>query len=131
MRLSRPYKREDLRPVGVLGARGLVVDRRDRRLQLIRADRAPRQRRGDERDAFGDGFAIPERAILLVERDQLAVRSGPRRAAGIGQQHQRQQSGDLAVVRQQAVDGARQPDRLVRQIGCAAGRARCCSRSPR
>ena len=41
MRLSRPYKREDLRPVGVLGARRFVVERGDRRLQLIRRRRRP------------------------------------------------------------------------------------------
>ena len=39
--------------------------------------------------------------VLLVERNQLTVRSGARRATCIGEQHQREQPGDLGVVRQQ------------------------------
>ena len=62
--------------------------------------------------------------VLLVERDQLARRPGPRRAPRVGQQHQRQQPRDLAVVRQERVDGARQADRLARQVGAAAARSR-------
>ena len=56
------------------------------------------------------------RSILFRERDQLAVRPGARRAPGIGQQHQRQQSGDLAVVREEVVHRPGEPDRLVREI---------------
>ena len=70
----------------------------DRRLQLVRADRSLRQRAADERDALGDQCAIPERAILLVERDELAV-GRCARPARVGEQHQREQPGHLRVVR--------------------------------
>ena len=93
--LEQAIQRQDLRPVGILGARRFVVDGRDRGLQLIRADRTLGERVADERDALRDGIPVPQRSILFRERDQLAVRPGPRRAPGIGQQHQRQQSGDL------------------------------------
>jgi hypothetical protein len=57
---------------------------------LILADRSARQGSADERNAFGDRVLIPQRSILLVERDQLAERSGARRAARVGQQHERE-----------------------------------------
>ena len=64
----------------------------------------------------------PKRPILLRQRNQLAVRPGARRPPGIGQQHQRQQARHLAVVRQQVVHRAGQPDRLVRQsLRCRSG----------
>ena len=61
-------------------------------------------------------FLIPQSSILFRERDQLAVRSGSCRAARIGQQHERQQSRHLAIVREQIVNGSRQPDRLTGQL---------------
>ena len=72
------------------------------------ADRALRDSVArDERDALGDRRSVPQRAVLLVERDQLAVRPGARRAARVGEQHQREQPGDLAVVGQQRGAAAR------------------------
>ena len=65
------------------------------------------ERRRDERDAFRDRALIPQRSILLRERDQLAVRPGPRGAPRIGEQHQREQPGDLAHLRQQRCARAR------------------------
>jgi hypothetical protein len=66
---------------------------------------------------FGDQPLVPQRAILLVQRDQLAAGSGAGRAAGIGEEHEREQSGDLAILREESVHHARQPDRLGGQIG--------------
>ena len=63
-------------------ARRLVVHRGDRRLQLVGPDGAARQRVGDQRDALGDLGAVPEAAVLLGERDQLAVGAGARAAGG-------------------------------------------------
>ena len=57
--LEQPVERQDLRPVGVADVGGFVMDRGDRGLQLIGADRAARQRRRQERDSFLDGRAIP------------------------------------------------------------------------
>ena len=67
---------------------------------------------GDERDALRrSSAAFHSVAVLLGERDQRAVGLVVRAAApGVGEQHQRQQAGDLAVVGQQRVHGPRQPD---------------------
>ena len=62
---------------------------------------ASRQRVGDERDALLDRLLVPPRPVLLGERDQRAVGPGARRAARVGEQHEREQPGDLAVVGQQ------------------------------
>ena len=108
-------EREDLRPVGVLGASRLGVDGGDRRLQLVRADGAGRQRGGDERQPLGDLVRVPERAVLLLERHEPG-RPEARRTAGVGQEHQRQQARDLVVVGQQPAQHPRQPDRLAREL---------------
>ena len=68
-------------------------------------------------DALADDVPIPAPAVLLGERDQSAVGRGAGRTSGIGQQHERQQPRDLAVVGQQAVEVAAKPDRLGRQVG--------------
>ena len=74
----------DLRPVGRLGARGLVVDRGDRRLELVRAGRTELQRLADQRDALVDGRAVPAAAVLLGERHERAVGRGARRPPRVG-----------------------------------------------
>ena len=63
---------EDLRPVGRRIRRRLVVHGRDRGLHLIRTDRPGAQGALDQGDALGDLAGIPERAVLLGERDELA-----------------------------------------------------------
>ncbi len=115
-RLEQPVEGEDLRPVGRVGGRRLVVDGRDRGLQLVRADRVARERLGDQRHALGDRLPVPERPILLRERDQLAARAGPRRPPGVGEEDQREQAADLAVAGQQAAQQARQPQRLAGEL---------------
>ncbi len=57
------------------------------------------QRLGDQGDPLGDGQGVPETAVLLFERDQGAVRTGPRRAPGVGQEHQRKQACYLPILR--------------------------------
>ena len=89
---------EDLDPVGVVGRGRLVVDGGDGRLQLVRADAPDGQRGAEEGDPLGDQRPVPARPVLLVERDQCAGRARPRRPAGLRQQHQRQQAGDLRLV---------------------------------
>ena len=76
---------------------------------------------------LGDQRRVPGPAILLVERDQLAARRDPGGAAGLGEEHQRQQPGHLAVLRQELADQPREPDRLggqvvTNRIGVGAGR---------
>ena len=109
-------ERDDLRPVRVVGARGFVVHRRDRGLQEIRAHRAARHRVGHELHALRDRFLVPERSILLVERDDLAVRSRSRGAPRVGEEHEREEAAHLAAVREELVRRAREADRFTREI---------------
>ena len=55
-------------------------------------------------------------AILLAERDQLSVVGGPGRPASVGQQHQRQQAGDLTVAGEAAGQLPSEADRFRRQL---------------
>ena len=50
---------QNLRPVGVVRGRCFVMNRCDRRLELVRTNRSPGQRTTDERDPFRDSIAIP------------------------------------------------------------------------
>ena len=50
---------QDLRPVGRLGGRRLVVHGGDRRLQLVRAGRAAAEHAADQRHAFFDAGGVP------------------------------------------------------------------------
>ena len=120
--LEQAIQREDLGPVRVLDPRRLVVNRRDRRLQLIRADRPLGQRAGNQRDAVGDRALIPERSILLVEGYQLAVRAGARGAARVREQEERKQAGDFSVVRTQRGESRASTESLPseRSVRCSA-----------
>ena len=62
---------------------------------------------------------IPERPVLLRQRDQLAFGACSRQTASIGQQHEREQSSHLRVVRLQIVDDPRQAHCLMREIASA------------
>ena len=108
-----------------------VVDGRDRRLELVLAHRALLHGAVEQGEPLGDQRPVPQRAILLGQRDQLAVGVGPRGAPGVDQQHQREQPGHLGVVGQQPLHDPGQPDRLRRQLGALQARGRCCWRSPR
>ena len=74
-RLEQPIERQDLRPVGRCGGRCLVVERGDRRLQLVRAEASGGERCSDQRDALRDRRAVPERAVLLGERHERPCRA--------------------------------------------------------
>src|SRR6478672_10454025 len=76
---------------------------------------------------LGDQRRVPGPTVLLVEGDQFAARGNPGGAAGLGEDHQRQQSGHLTVLRHKGPDQASEPDRLGGQvvtygIGVGAGR---------
>jgi hypothetical protein len=66
--------------------------------------------------ALGDQRRVPGPTVLFVEGDQFAPRRDPGGAAGLGEEHQRQQPGCLTVVRQERTDQAREPDRLGGQV---------------
>src|SRR5437899_1754603 len=91
---------------------------RDGGLQRIRSEAARRQCALDELDAFLYLLPVPFRAVLFLERDQLAPPGGRRTgsASRVVQQHQREQPGRLRF-RQQLDDQPAQPYRLGREIG--------------
>ena len=97
-------------------ARGLVVHGGDRGLELVRAERRRLQRVRDERNALFDERLVPEGAVLLGEWDQRAVGAGTRRAPRVGEQHEREEPGHLAVVGEQAADFAGEADGFTREI---------------
>src|SRR6266536_1117556 len=66
--------------------------------------------------ALGDQRRVPGPTVLLVECDQFAARRNPGGAAGLGEEHQRQQPGHLTVVRHEGADQASEPDRLGGQV---------------
>ena len=78
----------------------------------------------DQRDPLGDRAGVPARPVLLGQRHERAVRPGARRPPGVGEQHEREQAGDLAVAGQPGVQLAGQPDRLRGQVGAVQGGAR-------
>ena len=71
-----------------------------------------RERPADQGGALGDGGGVPAGAVLVGQRDERAVRAGAGRAARVGEQHEREQAGDLALVRERRVQLPGQPDRL-------------------
>ena len=59
----------DLRPVGLV----LEMERRDRRLQLVRARPPQPQRAVEHAPPLVDARLVPERAVLVFEQDELAT----------------------------------------------------------
>ena len=99
------------------------MQRRDRGLQDVRPAAAQGERTVEHRLALGDLRPVPERAVLVGEQHELAVAEA-RLAAGVVQQHQREQGLHLGLVGHQLGERAAEPDRLAGQVAAAA-------RSPR
>ena len=109
-------QRGDLPPVSI-GARGRVgVAGGDGGLQLVRAGTAPGERRLGQRPSLGQAGPVPPAAVLVSEQDQRAVLVGPRGGAGAGEQDEREQPGDLGLIRQQPVQPGGEPQRLLAQV---------------
>ncbi len=100
-----------LRPVGLLGRGRVGVRGGDGGLEQVRPQRRAGQRRLDQLDPLVDQSAVPLRTVLLVQRHQVAGRRRTCLPAGVGQQHQREQPGHLAVLGQLRVHHPGQPDR--------------------
>ena len=71
----------------------------------------------DQRDALRDQRLVPVAAVLLVERYERAVGARALAAPGVGQEHQREETGDLTVVGKQLVHRPGQADRFGGEIG--------------
>ena len=117
-------KDQDLRPVRISGAASLVVHRRDRGLELVGPDGRAGQGAGNQFGAFPDHPPVPPAAVLFGERDKLPAGSRPRWPAGLGEQHEREQPGGLAVVWPPGMQLTGQPDRLGGQFGSVQRRPR-------
>lgn len=103
---------EDLFPVGVVRGGGFGVDGGDGGLELVGADLGGAQGVLDECGAFGDGVVVPAGAVLFGEGDEGAVGVGAGGAAGVGEEHEGEQSGEFAVVGAGAVECSGEADGL-------------------
>ena len=122
-----PVPVQDLWPVGLGGILRVVMQRRDGCLRLILADRVGAQCRRDQPYPLADLPSVPQFTALARQRNQLTVRSGAGGTAGVGQQHQREQPGNLAVGRDQRVQHPGEPDGLggkLRPVDALAAAAR-------
>ena len=97
--------------------RRLGVHRGDGGLELVGPEGRWDSARSTSATPSAISGPIPQRAVLLGERDEAAVGRRARGPARVGEQHQREQAGDLAVVGQQRVHHAGEPDRLGRELG--------------
>ena len=79
----------DLPPIRIGGRSRLGMQRRDSRLQLIRTGTPQAQSLFNELHSFRDRRAIPERAVLLLQRHQFPI-DRPSLSPRIVKQHQRQ-----------------------------------------
>src|SRR5512143_1265591 len=119
---------DDLRPVGVARFGRERVHGVDCGEDLVATRRhAGGQTLAHQLMALGDQRRIPGPTVLLGKGCQFAARRKPGRAAGLDEQHQRQESGDLTVLRQEDTDEATKADRFGGQLptyglGVGAGR---------
>ncbi|GFJ83967.1 hypothetical protein Phou_081470 [Phytohabitans houttuyneae] len=72
---------------------------------------------GEQADSLPDGGRVPPGAVLFVEGHQGAVGVGAGGPAGVGEQHQGEQSSHLTVAGQEAVQQSREPDGLSGEVG--------------
>jgi hypothetical protein len=90
---------------------------RDRGLYRVRAGAGPAQGGTEQVAALGDAVRVPQAPVLVFKRDQLSVRIGAGRAAGVDQQQQGQQAAHLGFGGQQPVQDPGQPDGFVGEVG--------------
>ena len=72
--------------------------------------------------ALAELLPVPQRAVLVIEQDDLAV-AQPGRPARVVQQHQRQQREHLALVRHESGERPAEPDRLGGEVDAPASPA--------
>ncbi len=88
------------------------MPRRDGRLELVRARPAQPFRALQDAEALLDRAGVPERAILVGQQDELAVRADPCVAPRILKEQQGEEPERLWLVRHQDAEELGEPDRL-------------------
>jgi len=89
---------------------------RNGRLQGVSTETARCKSTFGERNAFGDLISIPQRAILLVQQDQVSLRRASGGAARLLQQHEPYEAHHFGLWKQVDEQPA-QADRLAAQFG--------------
>ena len=90
---------------------------RDRGLQRIgAAPPSERVRTGQGGASARDPAAIPQPAVLIREEHRIPVRIDPRREAGGGELHERQQRVHIGLSGQERGEHPGEPDRLAPQV---------------
>ena len=84
---------------------------------LVGAGAVAAQAAPDELVPLGDQLPVPQRAVLVGQRHQLAGRAHAGRSARLGEQQQREQPEHLGLVGHQVGERPRQPDRLRGEVG--------------
>jgi hypothetical protein len=109
-------ERRDLRPVGAVEVRRLGVQRGDRRLDHVGTG-APQLQRADERGAaVCDPARVPARAVLILERDEVAGRVHACGSPRVGEQQQREQPERFGLVGHELREQPGEADRLLAQV---------------
>ena len=101
------------------------MQRRNRRLELVRPRHAKGERAVEGRSALGDLVRIPEAVVLVLEQHEPAVPGDPRLAACVLKQGQRMEAVYLRLVRHQCREQRCEPDRFRAELapyrGAVAG----------
>ena len=95
------------------------MERRDRRLDDVRAAALQREGPIERLAPAGDLGGVPARTVLVCEQHELAAVE-PGLAARVVEQHQRLEAVHLGLVRHQLGERRAEPERLRRQIDAAA-----------
>lgn len=100
------------------------MQRRDRRLYLVRAGTAQRERAIQQTGRLGDQALVPFGPVLILEPDQPSPSVEAGRGARLVQEEEGEETEDLGFPRHEAVQRAGEGDRLRREVaagGLAAG----------
>src|SRR5260370_47898 len=90
-------KRNNLPPVGRSGRFRFSMNGRDRSLQRVSTEAAGVQGLLHQGPSLRDLLPVPERAVLIVQQNQLSGRRGSRGATGFLEQHQGKQPHDFRL----------------------------------
>ncbi len=89
----------------------------DRGLELVRTASPRREGPVERREPLVDHVVIPPRPVLLLEQHEVSDRVRPRLAPRVLQEHEREQTRRLRLVRHQPAQHAAEADRLVAELG--------------